>query len=147
MAVDARRFFPLRQARLRRYNLGRYLAFDSSRYLLAIILLLCLMSLLTLGQTGVVATRGYAVRDLEQHRTELLRLQSQLEVRYAEARSLEYVRSKAEAMGLRPVSSDQLRYVTVVTRSPQHSKELSTVSAARRLFLPPQAQEDREDGE
>ncbi len=88
--------------------------FDSGRYLLHIIILLCLMSLLTLGQTGVVATKGYAVSTLENDKKELVRLRDQLEVRYATAQSLERIRRRAEQLGLRPTRQEQIRYITIV---------------------------------
>jgi hypothetical protein len=88
--------------------------FDSGRYLLHIIILLCLMSLLTLGQTGVVATKGYAVSTLETDKKELIRLREQLEVRYATAQSLERIRRRAEQLGLRPTRQEQIRYMTIV---------------------------------
>jgi hypothetical protein len=85
-----------------------------SSYLVHIIVLLCLMSLLTLGQIGVVATKGYAVSALQTEKTLLLRQRDQLEVRYATAQSLEHIRRRAEQIGLRPISPDQVEYVTIV---------------------------------
>ncbi len=111
MAVNTRPFTPLRQARMRRHHLLRAWPLDSGRYLFAIILLLCLMSLLTLGQTGIVATRGYAVTNLEMRHRELMRVHNQLEVRYAEAQSLGRVRKRAEQLGLRPIKAEQVRYM------------------------------------
>ncbi len=113
MAVDTRRFFPLRQAKLRRLHLAHYLQFDSRRYLISIIILLSLMSLLTLGQTGIVATRGYAVAQLNSERLALQRHYDQLELRYAEASSLERIRTRAKQLGLRPATRDQMRYITI----------------------------------
>lgn len=114
MAVNTQYIGLLRQARARRAaKLSRYLSFDSSRYLLSAIVLLCLMSLITLAQTGVVATRGYAVTGLEAQRTSLLRQIDQLEVRYAEAQSLEYIRARAEHIGMRPIEHAQVRYITI----------------------------------
>ncbi|NJN67462.1 MAG: hypothetical protein HC884_12495 [Chloroflexaceae bacterium] len=116
MAVNTERFFPQHQVRVRvrRRDLSKYLAFDSSRYLLHVVVLLCLMSLLTLGQTGILATRGYTVADLESRQTRLLREQNQLEVRYATAQSLDRIRRRASQIGLRPIRQDQIHYLTIV---------------------------------
>lgn len=116
MTVHVQRLFPLRQARARRHTFAHYLQLDGSRYLLGGIILLCLMSMIALGQTGVVATRGYAIVALEQQRTLLLRERSQLQLRYAAAQSLERIRQRAEAIGLRPRARDQVRYITVEQR-------------------------------
>lgn len=107
---------------------------DGSRYLVRVILLLCLMSLITLGQTGVVATKGYAVATLHMQRTELIRTRNHLEARYAAAQSLDHIRKQAERIGLRPAHRDQMQYITVVdttlahepTTQPQHDKQPDT---------------------
>lgn len=113
MAVHAQRLSPLQQAKLRRRELARYLKTDASRFLLGMVVLLCLMSMITLGQTGVVATKGYAIVALEQQRTELLRERSLLKHRYAQAQSLEHIRNQATRIGLRPMAREQIRYVTI----------------------------------
>lgn len=115
MAVNTQHFPSLRRDRVRRERLSRYLTFDSSRYLLSLIVLVSLMSLISLGQTGVVATRGYAVADLEAQQTNLLRKRNQLEVRYAAAQSLEHIRTRAEQLGLRPIAQNQIRYLTIAS--------------------------------
>lgn len=113
MAVNTQRISIVDQARARRLNLPRYLRLDGSRYLLGLVLILCLMSLIVLAQTGVVATKGYAIRDLEAQKVALLRERSALQVRQARAQSLERVRRRAEQIGLRPYSEAQVRYVTI----------------------------------
>jgi hypothetical protein len=121
MAVNTRRIFPLRQAKQRRGELPRYLRLDGSRYLLGAVLILCLVSLIALGQTGLVATKGYAIAQLEQERTTLLRERSQLQLRLAAAKSLERIERRAGELGLRPLTREQSRYITVppVTDQPQ----------------------------
>lgn len=69
---------------------------------------------MTLVQTSVVATKGYAIVALEQQRTELMRERGQLQLRYAEAQSLDTIRERARAIGMRPRTRDQIRYVTVI---------------------------------
>ncbi len=114
MAVHAQRLSFLRQIKRRRHTFSHYLTSHSSRYSIWIIVLLCLISLLTLGQTGMVATKGYAVAELQSQRTELLRDMTHLEVQLASSRSLDRVRSRAEHMGMRPATRNQIRYVTIV---------------------------------
>lgn len=113
MALRLQRPFPLRQARERRNELSRYLNLDANRSLMIAVVLLCLMSLIALGQTGVVATKGYAIVALETHRTELLRERSQLQLRYASAQDLKHIRARAEEIGLRPTSREQIRYIVL----------------------------------
>jgi hypothetical protein len=59
MAVNIRQIFPLQQAKVRRLELGRYLHLDGGRHLIAAALLLSLLSLISLGQTGRLAAQGH----------------------------------------------------------------------------------------
>lgn len=113
MAVNTRRIFPLQQAKERRGSVSRYLELDGSRYLLGAIILLCLVSLIALAQTGVVATKGYEISQLEQERVLLLRERSQLQMRLAAAQSLQQVQQRALTLGLRPMTEDQAIYMVV----------------------------------
>jgi hypothetical protein len=113
MAVNTRRIFPLQQAKERRGSVSRYLELDGSRYLLGAIILLCLVSLIALAQTGVVATKGYEISQLEQERVMLLRERSQLQMRLAAAQSLQEVQQRSLALGLRPMTEDQAIYMIV----------------------------------
>ncbi len=113
MAVNIQRLFPLRQAKARRSELPRYLKLDGGRYLLGVVVILCLMSLISLAQTGVVATKGYAIAQLEAQRTDLLRQRAQLQVRQAAAQSLDRIRVRATQIGLRPLDDTQVRYITL----------------------------------
>lgn len=113
MAVNTRRIFPLQQAKERRGSVSRYLELDGSRYLLGAIILLCLVSLIALAQTGVVATKGYEISQLEQERVLLLRERSQLQMRLAAAQSLQEVQQRSLALGLRPMTEDQAIYMIV----------------------------------
>lgn len=111
MAVNSHRISSIAGARARRMALPRYLRLDGSRYLLGLVLILCLMSLIVLAQTGVVATRGYAISDLEAAKVSLLRERTQLQERQARAHSLERIRRRAEQNGMRPVRDTQIRYL------------------------------------
>jgi hypothetical protein len=118
MAINVDRVSPIQDVRTRRIELPRYLKLDGSRYLLGAVVILCLMSLIALAQTGVVATKGYAIVSLEQQRTDLLRERSQLQLRQADAQSLARVRARAEQIGLRPLAPDQVRYVSINAGEP-----------------------------
>lgn len=113
MAVNTRRIFPLQQAKERRGSVSRYLELDGSRYLLGAIILLCLVSLIALAQTGVVATKGYEISQLEQERVQLLRERSQLQMRLAAAQSLHEVQRRALVLGLKPMTEEQAIYMIV----------------------------------
>ncbi|NWF81719.1 MAG: hypothetical protein HXY37_17005 [Chloroflexi bacterium] len=117
MAVNSHRVSSIAGARARRLALPRYLRLDGSRYLLGLVIMLCLMSLIVLAQTGVVATRGYAISDLEAEKVSLLRERTQLQERQARAHSLERIRRRAEQNGLRPVRDGQIRYLELPARS------------------------------
>ncbi|MCX7789345.1 MAG: hypothetical protein N2378_01775 [Chloroflexaceae bacterium] len=111
MAVNSRRLSSIEGARARRLALPRYLRLDGARYLLGLVILLCLMSLIVLVQTGVVATRGYAISTLETQKVNLLRERTRLQERQARAQSLERIRRRAEQIGMTPVQEQQIRYI------------------------------------
>lgn len=113
MAIRFEDLSPIRQARVRRRELPRYLRLDVSRSLLIAVVMLCLMSLIALGQTGVVATKGYAIVELEARRTELLRRRSQLQLEYAAAQDLKRIYARAAEIGLRPTNNNQIRYIVL----------------------------------
>lgn len=113
MAVNIRQLFPLQQAKERRGQLQRYLKLDGGRYLIGAALILSLMSLISLGQTGRLATLGYELAQLQQERTTLLRERSSLQLRLSEAQSLEKIQQRAKSLNMRPLTPDQVRYVTV----------------------------------
>jgi len=117
MAVNVRNLFPLQQAKARRSQLPRYLQLDGGRYLIAAALLLSLMSLITLGQTGRLASKGYEIAQLQEHKTELLRERSTLNLRLSEAQSLAEVERRATELHLRPMTADQARYITITPQS------------------------------
>lgn len=101
----------IKGARIRRLALPRYLRLDGGGFLLGLVFILCLMSLVVLVQTGVVATKGYAISALEKEKLTLTRERSLLQERQARAQSLERIRRRAEQIGLRPITKDQVRYV------------------------------------
>ena len=123
MAVNIRQLFPLQQARIRRSQLARYLSLDGGRYLIAAAVILSLMSLISLGQTGRLATQGYEVAQLQAERTQLLRQRSALQLQLSEAESLLKIDQRATALGLRPMTPEQARYVTVAPTAGDLGKE------------------------
>ena len=119
MAVNVRQLFPLQQAKARRSQLPRYLQLDGGRYLIAAALLLSLMSLVSLGQTGRLATKGYELAQLQEQKTELLRERSALNLRLSEAQSLAEVERRAKELHMRPMTPDQARYITIAPQPEQ----------------------------
>ena len=113
MAVNVRKIFPLEQARVRRIELSRYLRLDGGRYLIAAALLLSLMSLISLAQTGRLATKGYQLAQLQAQQTELLRARGALQLRLSEAESLAAIEKRAKELNLRPMAPEQARYITI----------------------------------
>jgi len=113
MAVNIRQLFPLEQARARRIELARYLRLDGGRYLIAAALLLSLMSLVSLGQTGRLATKGYQLAQLQSEQIALLRERSTLLLQLSEAESLVTIEKRAQALHMRPMAPEQARYITI----------------------------------
>ncbi|MCU0491831.1 MAG: hypothetical protein MUD01_09605 [Chloroflexaceae bacterium] len=142
MAVTSKRISTIQQARRRRLELPRYLKLDGSRYLLGVIVILALMSLIALAQTGVVATKGYAIAELQRDLTNLQRERNQLLLRQAEAQSLEKVRARAETLGMRQIQPDQVRYLNVQPLAAQQASLTATTApdAAQPAAAPDSAQ-------
>ncbi|NOK58422.1 MAG: hypothetical protein GFH27_549279n228 [Chloroflexi bacterium AL-W] len=113
MAVNIRELFPLRQAKAQRLQMPRYLKLDGGRYLIAAVMVLSLMSMLTLGQTGRLASKGYTISQLQNQQTLLLRQHSSLQMDLSEHQSLDSITQRAQDMGMRPVAPEQIRYVTI----------------------------------
>jgi hypothetical protein len=113
MAVNIRQLFPLQQAKARRSQLPRYLRLDGGRYLIAAAVALSLLSLITLGQTGRLASKGYEIAQLQKDQTNLLRERSALQLELSEAQSLARIEQRARDLHLRPMTPDQARYVTI----------------------------------
>lgn len=113
MAVNLRQLFPLQQAKERRIELGRYLRLDGGRYLIAAALILSLISLISLNQTGRLAAVGYEITTLRDQKTLLLRDQNRLLLRLSQAQSLDAIEQRAADLKLRELTPEQQRYVIV----------------------------------
>jgi hypothetical protein len=127
MAVNVRKLFPLEQARARRIDLSRYLRLDGGRYLIAAALLLSLISLISLGQTGRLATKGYQLAQLQTQQTELLRERSALLLQLSEAEALKSVERRAKMLNLRPMAPEQARYITIAPETQVQDDQPSVV--------------------
>ena len=114
MAVNIRQLFPLQQAKVRRSQLARYLSLDGGRYLIAAAVILSLMSLISLGQTGQLAAKGYRIAQLQARQTELLRERGALQLRLSEAESLTAIEKRARDLHMRPMAPEQARYITIM---------------------------------
>lgn len=77
------------------------------------VVIVCLLSVVFLAQTGRVALAGQQLQALERERIQLVQEAEQYEYRIARASRLDVVSERAARLGLRPVSNDQLRYATV----------------------------------
>ena len=113
MAVNIRQLFPLQQAKVRRSQLPRYLRLDGGRYLIAAALILSLLSLISLGQTGRLAAQGYEIAQLQKDQVDLLRQRSALQLELSEAQSLAKIEQRARDLHMRPMTPDQARYITI----------------------------------
>ncbi|OAN49059.1 hypothetical protein A6A03_07060 [Chloroflexus islandicus] len=103
----------LGRVRLRRIDLSRYLKLDGARYMLLLALICCLLSVLTLLQSGLVARMNYELVELRQQQVQLTREYSQLQEQLARVQSVEARLKRAAELGFRQPTPDQLRYVRI----------------------------------
>lgn len=103
----------LGRVRLRRIDLSRYLKLDGARYMLLLALICCLLSVLTLLQSGLVARMNYELVELRQQQVQLTREYSQLQEQLARVQSVEVRLKRAAELGFRQPTPDQLRYVRI----------------------------------
>jgi hypothetical protein len=75
--------------------------------------IVCILSLLFLAQTGRVATAGYHLQELEREHTQLVHEAEQYKYRIATASRLDAISERAQKLGLRPAGNEQLRYSTI----------------------------------
>ena len=113
MAVNIRQLFPIQQARVRRSQLARYLQLDGGRYLIAAAVIFALLSLLSLGQTGRLATQGYELVNLQNTQKLLLREHGTLQLQLSEAESLLKIEGRAKSLNMQPMQPNQVRYITI----------------------------------
>ena len=113
MAIS-QRLLPLQTARVRRAQLPTgYFKLSEAGLIAGAVAIVCILSILFLAQTGRVATAGYQLQELEQQHTQLLREAEQYEFRIAQASRLDSIAARAQALGMRSATSEQLRYATI----------------------------------
>lgn len=103
---------PLRRARMRPV-VAHGLRASELGLLAGAVVIVCLLSILYLAQTGRVATAGHRLQQLEDEHVTLVHAGEQWELRIAKASRLSVVAERAERLGLRTATVDQLRYATV----------------------------------
>lgn len=103
---------PLRRARMRP-AIAHGLRANELGLLAGAVVIVCLLSILYLAQTGRVATAGHTLQKLEREHVQLIHDGEQWEFRIAKASRLDVVAERAARLGLRPATGDQLRYATV----------------------------------
>jgi hypothetical protein len=130
MAVNVRQLFPLQKAKERRIEFGRYLRLDGGRHLIAAALLLAFMSLISLGQTGRLAAQGHEISVLQDRKTVLQRERSDLLLRLSKAQSFNGIERRAKDLNLKPVTDDQVRYITLDPALREASGESQTQGSA-----------------
>jgi len=105
---------PLQNARVRRtQSPGSYMKLGDSGLIVGAVIIVCILSLLFLAQTGQVATAGYHLQELEREHTQLLHEAEQYEYRIATASRLDLIAERAQKLGLRPAAHEQLRYARI----------------------------------
>jgi uncharacterized protein YaiE (UPF0345 family) len=113
MAIN-QRMLPLHTARIRRAQLPiGYFKLGEPGLLLGAVIVVCMLSLLFLAQTGRVASAGYRLQELEREHVMLIRQAEQYEFRIAQASRLDVIAGRAEKIGMRRASNDQIRYATI----------------------------------
>jgi hypothetical protein len=105
---------PLHMMRLRRASAPRsYLRLDEPALILGTIIMICIVSVLFLAQTGRVTTAGLRLQELEREHVHLLHEVQQYQYRIAKASRLDGIAERAQVLGLRPAKAKQLRYTTI----------------------------------
>jgi cell division protein FtsL len=113
MAIPLRQLFPLRQARLRQLELGRYIKFDGSRTYIALAILLALMGVATVAQTVRVAQTGHEIDVLLAKQTQLEREQKAMLLQIADAQSMQRIEKYAKDTNMIPNQEVTLQYMVL----------------------------------
>jgi len=101
------------RVRWRQIDFSRYLRLDGARYLLLLTLIVCLFSLVTLVQSGLVTRMNYELVALRQQQVQLNREYSRLQEQIARVQSVESRMKRATDMGFRPPTPEQIRYIRI----------------------------------
>jgi len=101
------------RVRWRQIDFSRYLRLDGARYVLLLTLIVCLLSLVTLVQSGLVTRMNYGLVALRQQQVQLNREYSRLQEQLARVQSVESRMKRATDMGFRPPTPEQIRYIRI----------------------------------
>jgi cell division protein FtsL len=101
------------RVRWRQIDFSRYLRLDGARYVLLLTLIVCLLSLVTLVQSGLVTRMNYDLVALRQQQVQLNREYSRLQEQLARVQSVESRMKRATDMGFRPPTPEQIRYMRI----------------------------------
>lgn len=99
--------------RVRQISVPRVFPANELRLVVGAIVIVCILSILFLAQTGRVATAGHRLEAIEREHVALVQEAQQYEYRIARASRLDMVAERAARLGLRPATSEQLVYETV----------------------------------
>ncbi|MFD3162475.1 MULTISPECIES: hypothetical protein [Herpetosiphon] len=81
--------------------------------LIALAVVVALMCMLYLAQTGRIAALGFRLEQLEVQQTKLVRANNQLLYEIEQSQSLEVIRQRATALGFAPIVSSQAEYLII----------------------------------
>ncbi|GAC1360032.1 MAG: hypothetical protein NVS4B8_15130 [Herpetosiphon sp.] len=112
MAISVQQL-PLQTARNRRALAGPYVQLGSAGLVALAFIVVCVLSILFLAQTGRVATRGYYLQALQTEEKTLKRQGEQFQYRIAAANRLDALQVRAVKAGLRPITPAQTRFITI----------------------------------
>ncbi len=101
------------RVRWRQIDFSRYLRLDGARYVLLLTLIVCLLSLVTLVQSGLVTRMNYDLVALRQQQVQLNREYSRLQEQIARVQSVESRMKRATDMSFRPPTPEQIRYIRI----------------------------------
>jgi hypothetical protein len=104
---------PLQRGRTRQLSVSRALRLNELGLVAGAVAIVCILSILFLAQTGRVATANYRLQALEREHVALTHEAEQYEYRLAKASRLDVLAERAERLGLRPVTGEQVRYATI----------------------------------
>ncbi|HYF65832.1 MAG TPA: hypothetical protein VD886_23585 [Herpetosiphonaceae bacterium] len=87
--------------------------------LVVLAIVVALMCILYLAQTGRVATQGYRLEQLDAQAAQLTRENQRLLFDIEQAQSLDTVRQRAASRGFQPMQATQARYLTITLEKSQ----------------------------
>lgn len=106
---------PFSGAQVRQVSVSvpRVLHVDALKLVVGAVVIVCILSMLFLAQTGRVASAGFQLQALEREQVALMVEAEQHKYRIARASRLDVVAERATRLGLRPATGEQLQYATI----------------------------------